>query len=122
MSGSEINLLRGEFFAHGKNKIKKKKKNMTNNENNHNLNHNHTANGVIPLAKFFFHSPTYFQSSGVLALSEEVRRMGGGGGGGGQRNEFEDLIVATLAGVLRREREWRYALASNIWPLKRSCV
>ncbi len=116
MSGFEINLLRGEFFAHGKNKIKKKKRNMTNNENNHN--HNHTANGVIPLAKFFFHSTTYFQSSGVLALGEEVRRMGGGG----QRNEFEDLIVATLAGVLRREREWRYALASNVWPLKRCFV
>ena len=76
------------------------------------------------LAKFLY-APSWFQSGGILAMGNQMAtgthvidtgeydRMQ-------QEKEWEHVVVVTLLALLRREREWRYAIAGFIFPLKRT--
>lgn len=77
------------------------------------------ANARI-LAKFY-HTPSWFQSGGVLAIGEDGKGTGTGTEGQQQQQEpeWEHVVVVTLFAFLRREREWRYTIAGFIFPIKR---
>lgn len=81
------------------------------------------------LAKFY-HAPSWFQSGGVLAIGEEEARQGKVTEQDyehkqqhqqqqQQQPQWEQTVVVTLLAFLRREREWRYAIAGLIFPIKR---
>ena len=64
------------------------------------------------VARFFF-PPSWFKSSGVLVIGRAEEES---------EANWETVVVVTLLVVLRREREWRYALAGNVFPMKRTFV
>lgn len=79
------------------------------------------------LAKFY-HSPSWFQSGGVLAIGEDGKGKDPGAGTEADQQrqkqqqqlvEWEHVVVVTLFAFLRREREWRYAMAGLVIPVKR---
>ena len=75
------------------------------------------------LAKFF-HTPSWFQSGGVLAIGEHGKGREKGIEDDQQRQQpqlqdWEHVVVVTLFAFLRREREWRYTIAGLVFPIKR---
>lgn len=77
------------------------------------------------LAKFY-HAPSWFQSGGVFAIGEDRKGRGTVTGNDQHRQqqqqhdlEWEHVVVVTHFAFLRREREWRYIIASFVFPIKK---
>lgn len=71
----------------------------------------------------FYHAPSWFQSGGVLAIGEDWQGKGTENHEQKQQQrEWEQVVVVTLFAFLRKEREWRYAMAGLVFPIKRGAL